>query len=243
MITLPGLSPHWYVDVSQASTMGTRRRIAVSVRSCGICNQELPATDYVQQGAAANDGKVVQLSCKHLFHTFCIRGAFRVSKCLETNQLCIPIVHSPMQDTKSENRPLIHIAQQVSLFASDLTSSTLTRESAVVCTESVGPTFHGAQNKSWHHFAVCCILDLPHHSCRPSPLTDPGRWPFTYTYTCLTMHIDSASSAGWTIVGKKDTCPVCAEKVDLKAVFADRPWETTNLNWNQMLDMVLLLHY
>ena len=44
--------------------------------------------------------------------------------------------------------------------------------------------------------------------------------------------------AGWTIVGKKDTCPVCMEKVDLKQIFSDRPWETTNLNWNQMLDMV-----
>ena len=39
-------------------------------------------------------------------------------------------------------------------------------------------------------------------------------------------------------MGKKDTCPVCSEKVDLKAIFSDRPWETTNLNWNQMLDMV-----
>lgn len=44
--------------------------------------------------------------------------------------------------------------------------------------------------------------------------------------------------AGWTIVGKKDTCPVCLEKVDLRSIFADRPWETRNLNWNQMLDMV-----
>lgn len=60
------------------------------------------------------------------------------------------------------------------------------------------------------------------------------------------MHMQSFSLvkkafiAGWTIVGKKDTCPVCMEKVDLKQIFADRPWETTNLNWNQMLDMVWL---
>lgn len=59
----------------QASTMGTRKRIAVSVRSCGICTQELPATDYRQQAPSKTDGDVVQLSCKHLFHTFCIRGA------------------------------------------------------------------------------------------------------------------------------------------------------------------------
>lgn len=54
--------------------MGTRKRIAVSVRSCGICTQELPPTDYMLRGTT-KDKDVVQLSCKHLFHTFCVRGA------------------------------------------------------------------------------------------------------------------------------------------------------------------------
>ena len=36
---------------------------------------------------------------------------------------------------------------------------------------------------------------------------------------------------GWTIVGKKDVCPVCLEKVDLRALYSDRPWETRNLSW------------
>jgi len=54
--------------------MGTRKRMAVSVRTCGICDQELPHSDYNQaQGGGANKD-VVQLSCKHLFHTFCVRG-------------------------------------------------------------------------------------------------------------------------------------------------------------------------
>ena len=48
-------------------------------------------------------------------------------------------------------------------------------------------------------------------------------------------------SAGWTIVGKKDTCPVCMEKVDLRSIFSDRPWDTRNLNWNNMLDLVSTL--
>ena len=46
---------------------------------------------------------------------------------------------------------------------------------------------------------------------------------------------------GWCVVGKKDTCPACREKVDLRAVFAGRPWETRNLTWLQMLDMVRYL--
>lgn len=43
---------------------------------------------------------------------------------------------------------------------------------------------------------------------------------------------------GWTIVGKKDSCPVCCEKVDLRSLYSDRPWETRNLSWIQMLDAV-----
>ncbi|KAG1654225.1 hypothetical protein FOA52_004501 [Chlamydomonas sp. UWO 241] len=46
---------------------------------------------------------------------------------------------------------------------------------------------------------------------------------------------------GWTMVGKKDTCPVCAEKVDMRTLNADRPWETQNLTWIQMLDAVRYL--
>jgi hypothetical protein len=43
---------------------------------------------------------------------------------------------------------------------------------------------------------------------------------------------------GWAMVGKKDVCPTCMEKTDLKALYADRPWETRNLQWNGMLDFV-----
>ncbi|KAK9917064.1 hypothetical protein WJX75_000479 [Coccomyxa subellipsoidea] len=46
---------------------------------------------------------------------------------------------------------------------------------------------------------------------------------------------------GWTIVGKKDTCPSCLEKVDMRKIFAGRPWETSNLTWIQMLDSIRYL--
>lgn len=48
------------------------------------------------------------------------------------------------------------------------------------------------------------------------------------------VHADCAK--GWLIVGKKDTCPVCNERVDLRALYAGKPWETKNLQWIQMLD-------
>ena len=37
--------------------------------------------------------------------------------------------------------------------------------------------------------------------------------------------------------GKKEECPACGEKVDLRALYANKPWETRNLSWIQMLDM------
>jgi RING finger protein 121/175 len=43
---------------------------------------------------------------------------------------------------------------------------------------------------------------------------------------------------GWTMVGKKDTCPTCLEKTDLRMLYSDRPWEARNLQWNGMLDFV-----
>ena len=44
-------------------------------------------------------------------------------------------------------------------------------------------------------------------------------------------------SRGWTLIGKKDICPICGEKVDLKALYVNRPWETTNLTWQVPFDM------
>ncbi|GAB4824246.1 hypothetical protein N2152v2_011292 [Parachlorella kessleri] len=57
----------------------------------------------------------------------------------------------------------------------------------------------------------------------------------------LGLQPQEAPAEGWTIVGKKDVCPACYEKVDLRALYSDRPWETRNLSWIQMLDMVRYL--
>mmetsp|Transcript_35095 Transcript_35095/g.99531 ORF Transcript_35095/g.99531 Transcript_35095/m.99531 type:complete len:429 (-) Transcript_35095:345-1631(-) len=101
---------------TMSKRLGTGRKLSVSVNSCGICAQEL--RDFTHLGEQQGEGyeKTVQLACKHLFHSGCIRG--------------------------------------------------------------------------------------------------------------------------WTIVGKKDSCPVCNEKVDMRSLYSDRPWETRNLSWIQMLDAV-----
>jgi len=40
---------------------------------------------------------------------------------------------------------------------------------------------------------------------------------------------------GWTIIGKKDTCPYCSEKVRLKDLF-HHPWEQPGIVWAQLMD-------
>lgn len=42
---------------------------------------------------------------------------------------------------------------------------------------------------------------------------------------------------GWCIVGKKQTCPYCHEKVDLQRMFPN-PWEKSHQMYGQLLDWV-----
>ncbi|XP_050511794.1 RING finger protein 121 [Diabrotica virgifera virgifera] len=42
---------------------------------------------------------------------------------------------------------------------------------------------------------------------------------------------------GWCIVGKKQTCPYCKEKVDLKKMFSN-PWEKPHVLFGQLLDWI-----
>ncbi|XP_043266940.1 RING finger protein 121 [Venturia canescens] len=42
---------------------------------------------------------------------------------------------------------------------------------------------------------------------------------------------------GWCIVGKKQTCPYCKEKVDLRKMFTN-PWERPHVMYGQLLDWI-----
>lgn len=46
---------------------------------------------------------------------------------------------------------------------------------------------------------------------------------------------------GWVIVGKKDSCASCSEKVNLKEMFRSLPWERHSLAWNVILDLLRYL--
>ena len=75
----------------------------------------------------------------------------------------------------------------------------------------------------------CCLSDLAVGFCVCAQITLNCR--HRYHEFCI---------RGWIIVGKKDTCPYCNEKVDLKSTFTT-PWEKTSIVWANLLDMVRYL--
>lgn len=72
----------------QASLIGMQRQMAVSVRSCGICGEDLQdfgavmSAREVAAGGTSEGSRqgTVQLGCKHCFHPDCIRGWAIVGK-------------------------------------------------------------------------------------------------------------------------------------------------------------------
>lgn len=55
--------------------------------------------------------------------------------------------------------------------------------------------------------------------------------------TFLLLRFHEFCIRGWTIVGKKDVCPYCKEKVDLRQTLLKNPWETGSVVWTNILDM------
>jgi hypothetical protein len=46
---------------------------------------------------------------------------------------------------------------------------------------------------------------------------------------------------GWCVVGKRDTCAFCHEKVNVRQTFSSNPWETQGLLWGVILDVIRYL--
>ncbi|XP_006875570.1 PREDICTED: RING finger protein 175 [Chrysochloris asiatica] len=70
-------------------------------------------------------------------------------------------------------------------------------------------------------------------------LDEEGLIENTYQLSC--NHIfHEFCIRGWCIVGKKQTCPYCKEKVDLKRMISN-PWERTHFLYGQILDWLRYL--
>jgi len=68
---------------------------------------------------------------------------------------------------------------------------------------------------------------------------DGGIEEKTYRLSCSHLFHEFCIR-GWCIVGKKQTCPYCKEKVDLKRMFKN-PWEKPHLFYGQLLDWIRYL--
>jgi RING finger protein 121/175 len=83
---------------------------------------------------------------------------------------------------------------------------------------------------------VCALcnktLEDMSHVGGDAPAEETIQLPCKHLYHALCIR-------GWTMVGKKDTCPTCLEKTDLHALYADRPWEARNLQYNGTLRPLL----
>ena len=139
---------------------------------------------------------------------------------------------------------------QILLFWYGLYFGVLTRDAAEVCSDllagrlGVGRSSEGGPSLGYSnaHCGICKLaLAGERRTMRAvGPEGDgvpSGAWAKeTKRLTCKHAFHDYCIR-GWTMVGKKDMCPTCLEKVDLKHFHEDRPWERANVAWGQLLDM------
>jgi hypothetical protein len=59
--------------------------------------------------------------------------------------------------------------------------------------------------------------------------------PNVFTLSCSHEFHENCIK-GWSIVGKRDSCPFCSEKVDLRAVAGSSPWHKQSIMMAQLLD-------
>ncbi|XP_048412918.1 RING finger protein 175 isoform X1 [Stegostoma tigrinum] len=70
-------------------------------------------------------------------------------------------------------------------------------------------------------------------------ISEEGILEDTYRLSCSHVFHEFCIR-GWCIVGKKQTCPYCNEKVDLKRMLSN-PWERTHVLYGQLLDWLRYL--
>jgi RING finger protein 121 len=83
---------------------------------------------------------------------------------------------------------------------------------------------------------VCAVCDTALYNLRQGPQPNDEE---VYTLSCKHQFHESCVK-GWLVVGKRDTCPNCSEKVQLREIFKN-PWETQNLAWGKILNALRFL--
>ncbi|KAL3234005.1 hypothetical protein MRX96_022762 [Rhipicephalus microplus] len=91
----------------------------------------------------------------------------------------------------------------------------------------------------WTIFTVGTFIVMSWALQKPIAGTTP-RWVYKWFYVIYLQRFHEFCIRGWCIVGKKQTCPYCKEKVDLKRMFCS-PWEKPHILYGNFLDFIRYL--
>nr|XP_020454671.1 RING finger protein 121 isoform X2 [Monopterus albus] len=127
----------------------------------------------------------------------------------------------------------------VSLLFYGLYYGVLGRDFAEMCADFMASTvgFYSASGMPTKHLSdsICAVCGQP----ILVDVSEEGIIENTYRLTCNHVFHEFCIR-GWCIVGKKQTCPYCKEKVDLKRMFSN-PWERPHVMYGQLLDWLRYL--
>ena len=88
---------------------------------------------------------------------------------------------------------------------------------------------------------TCAICDHPLHASVRLTDSRPGEAEEPTFSTPCGHQFHSYCLRGWTIIGKRDTCPSCSEKVNVRDVVGRAPWDQTAVAWGWILDAVRVM--
>uniref|UniRef100_A0A8C6T522 Ring finger protein 121 n=1 Tax=Neogobius melanostomus TaxID=47308 RepID=A0A8C6T522_9GOBI len=127
----------------------------------------------------------------------------------------------------------------VSLLFYGLYYGVLGRDFAEMCADFMASTigYYSASGMPTKHLSdnICAVCGQP----ILVDVNEEGIIENTYRLTCNHVFHEFCIR-GWCIVGKKQTCPYCKEKVDLKRMFSN-PWERPHVMYGQLLDWLRYL--
>ncbi|KAL2080403.1 hypothetical protein ACEWY4_024196 [Coilia grayii] len=127
----------------------------------------------------------------------------------------------------------------VSLLFYGLYYGVLGRDFAEMCADFMASTigYYTASGMPTKHLSdnICAVCGQP----ILVDVSEEGIIENTYRLSCEHVFHEFCIR-GWCIVGKKQTCPYCNEKVDLKRMFSN-PWERPHVMYGQLLDWLRYL--
>ncbi|XP_007438944.2 RING finger protein 121 isoform X2 [Python bivittatus] len=145
----------------------------------------------------------------------------------------------PLFQTTPRIKPEDGMDFGISLLFYGLYYGVLERDFAEMCADYMASTigFYSASGMPTKHLSdsVCAV-------CGQQIFVDvneEGIIENTYRLSCNHVFHEFCIR-GWCIVGKKQTCPYCKEKVDLKRMFSN-PWERPHVMYGQLLDWLRYL--